>query len=159
MRSVRLLCFALSAFGFAAACSDPNDPPPVSILSGLSEGQSNDTTTGTPPTQPSPGSIKGYVIGPGTGSDTIGTAPRLAGVAVTVYPHMGWNGQEPVVGTAAATLTTDVNGFFQSPTLEGGDYLVTFVPAAGSEYRGVYVPTTIHAGSATGTWWVILARK
>lgn len=145
----------------AAACADnPNTIRP-SVLRGLSQGESNDTvaTTPPPPAEATPGSFHGYVLGPGTGPDTMATAPRLQGVVVTVYPFLGGSGQEPIVGEAVAAMTTDANGVFQSPTVPGGEYVVTFVPPENSIYRGVYVTTTIHDGSNSGNWWVVLPRK
>lgn len=143
------------------ACAEKSPTGIDTILRGLSESQSNDTT-GTvppPPTNPTPGSFKGFVLGPGTGPDTMATAPRLQHVAVTVYPHLGWSGSEPRVGAMAASMVTNANGEFASPTLPGGEYVVTFVPPAGSVYRGVYVTTTIHSGSSGGNWWVVLPRN
>ena len=161
--SIFRLTLALTAtVAFASACAEKH---PIdngsSILAGLAESQSNDTT-GTvppPPTASTPGSFKGFVLGPGTGPDTMATAPRLQNVAVTVYPYLGWEGNEPRLGEVVATMTTNASGEFQSPTLPGGEYLITFVPPAGSIYRGVYVTTTIHAGSSGGNWWVVLPRN
>jgi len=160
-RITRLTLIAAVAIA-ASGCAE-SEPTDIqgTLLRGLSESQSNDTT-GTvppPPTNPTPGSFKGYVLGPGTGPDTMATAPRLEGVTVAVYPLEGWNGGEPDVGELAATMITNANGEFQSPTLEGGEYLITFVPPAAGIYRGVYVTTTIHAGSSSGNWWVVLPRK
>ena len=91
---------------FASACAEQH---PIdngsSILAGLAESQSNDTT-GTvppPPTAPTPGSFKGFVLGPGTGPDTMATAPRLQNVAVTVYPYLGWEGNQPRLGEVVAS--------------------------------------------------------
>lgn len=151
----------LGAAVAALACGDtPTDVDP-SIILGLSKAEANDTVTTTPPppSQASPGSFHGFVLGPGTGPDTMATAPRLQGIAVTAYPLLGWSGTEPQVGETAASLITDANGAFQSPTIPGGEYVVTFVPPANSIYRGVYVTTTIHEGSDGGNWWIILPRK
>jgi len=86
------------------------------------------------------------------------TAPRLQNVAITVYEHLGWTGSEPNLGDVAATMTSDANGAFESPTLPGGEYLITFIPPAATGYRGVWVTTTIHAGSSEGNWWVVLPK-
>lgn len=157
----RVQCLATVILVAAAACSDDTTGIEPSILRGLSQGESNDTvgTTPPPPGEATPGSFHGFVLGPGTGPDTMATAPRLQGVVVTAYPLLGWSGQEPSVGDAAARMTTAANGEFQSPTIAGGEYVVTFVPPANSIYRGVYVTTTIHDGSDGGNWWVILPRK
>lgn len=145
----------------AIACGDSTTDVDSSILLGLSRAEANDTVTTTPPppTQPTPGAFHGFVLGPGTGPDTMATAPRLQGVAVMAYPLLGYSGTQPQVGDVVASMVTDANGAFQSPTIAGGEYVVTFVPPLNSIYRGVYVTTTIHDGSSSGTWWIILPRK
>ena len=145
----------------AAACSEDGTPPgQPSVLAGMAQGESNDTTGGPPPTpNPTPGSFSGYVLGPGTGPDTMATAPRIAGTTVTLYPHTGWKGTEPTVGPAAGTVTTNAEGYFAVGPVPGGEYVVTFVPPTNSIYRSVYVLTTVHQNSNTGTWWVVLPKK
>lgn len=157
-----LALLVAASLAVITACSET---PPTDIsgspLRDLVSAASNDTT-GTvppPPTSPTPGAFHGFVLGHGTGPDTMATAPRLQNVAITVYPHLGFNGSQPSVGSAVAAMTTNASGEFQSPTLPGGDYVITFVPPDNSEYRGVYVTTTIHAGSSNGNWWVVLALK
>ena len=162
VRSASLLVLAAAAMVGAAACSDkPTTPIDPSPLTGLSRGESNDTigTVPPPPAQATPGSFHGYVLGPGTGPDTMATAPRLEGITVTIYPYSGYVGNQPNVGDAVATMVTDANGWFESPVVDGGEYAVSFVPPASSIYRGMYVTTTIHAGSSGGNWWIILPRK
>lgn len=162
MQSIRRIqCLAALLLFAAAACSEKPTTVEPSILRGLSQGESNDTvgTAPPPPTQATPGSFRGFVLGPGTGPDTMATAPRLEGIVVTAYRLLGWSGQEPSVSDAIATMTSDAGGTFQSPTIPGGEYVVTFVPPASSIYRGVYVTTTIHAASSDGNWWVVLPRK
>lgn len=152
----------LAALIVAVACADegPTTPGPTTLM-GLVEVESNDTiATQPPPEAPAtPGAFHGFVLGHGTGPDTMATAPRLQGVVVTAYPHLGWNGSNPVVGEASATRTTDANGAFQFPVLPGGEYVVTFVPPASSTYGATFVTTTIHSGSDEGNWWVILPLK
>jgi hypothetical protein len=141
-----------------ACASDTATDPGSNPLAGLTIAESNDTVPSPPrpQTPATPGSILGFVLGYGTGPDTMATAPRLANVVVTAYPHVGWNGQVPALGDAAATRTTDASGWFEFPTLPGGDYVVTFVPPPNSPYRGTYVMTQIHSGSRDGRWWVFL---
>lgn len=154
-RSGALVITTIAVF-FAACAGDPIAPG-GSVLQGLVAGESNDTSsTIPPPTNPTPGRFHGFVIGHGTFPDTMATAPRLANVRVTIYPHLGWQGDVPTIGAEAGSVTTDANGAFQAPTLPGGDYVVTFVPPQGSVYGGTYVRTTVHAGSDEGNWWVIL---
>lgn len=151
----------IATAALALACTDTT-PTTVrsSVLRGLSAGESNDTTASPPPpTNPTPGSFQGFVLGPGTPPDTVETAPRLANVAVTAYPLLGYSGEEPNVGESVGSVVTGSDGAFQFPTIPGGEYVVTFVPPASGLYRGVYVTTTIHEGSNSGNWWVILPRK
>ena len=143
----------------AAACSDDPASPSVPELAGLSRGNSNDTTSGqTTPGTTTPGSFHGFVLGRGTGPDTIATAPRIVGATITAYPHLGFDGETPRVGAAVGSVTTDANGFFQFPTIPGGDYVVAIRPPAGSEYQGQYALTTISNISNTGNWWVVLSK-
>jgi hypothetical protein len=128
-------------------------------LAGLSRGNANDTIVGNhTPGVTTPGSFHGYVIGTGTGPDTIATAPRIVGATITAYPHLGYDGETPRVGEAAGSVTTDANGFFQFPTIPGGDYVVTIRPPASSEYKGQYATTHISNVSNTGNWWVVLSK-
>ena len=161
-RASFLLGAVLTSLALTACSSvETTEIEEPNVIAGLAEAASNDTTSGPPPTpaNPTPGSFHGYVIGPGTGPDTIATAPRVAGTVITAYPHTGWVGSEPTVGPAAASVTADANGFFQTPTIPGGEYVVTFVPPSSSPFRGVFVMTTIFSGSSTGTWWVLLPFK
>ena len=154
-----LFIAAIVAAVAAAACSDDPAAPVAPELAGLSRGNSNDTTSGqTTPGTTTPGSFHGFVIGRGTGPDTIATAPRIAGATITAYPHLGFDGETPRVGASAGSVTTDANGFFQFPTIPGGDYVVTIRPPAGSEYQGQYALTTISNISNTGNWWVVLSK-
>ena len=152
--------------GVTAACSDDSPTDPASSpLSGLARENTRDSV-GTPPPPPptgtlSPGTVRGTVLGPsapGAGNDSLETAPRVAGVAVTAYPVESM-GVEPELGPAAASAVTDANGRFQLPELAGGEYVVTFNPPANSEYGGVWVTTVIHAGSSEHPWWVVLWKK
>lgn len=154
---------AMLGIVLAVACADGGGPTVTDseILKGFAAAESNDTIATVPPPEapPTPGAFHGFVLGHGTAPDTMSNAPRLEGVTVTAYPHLGWSGSDPVVGEAAAERTTDAQGAFQFPTLPGGDYIVTFVPPASSTYGNTYVTTTIHSGSDEGNWWVILPFK
>ena len=141
------------------AC-DENDPTRSgsSPLSGLSQAPGKDSTGSPPPPPPAiptPGYFHGTVLGPsapGAGNDSVATAPRVAGVVVTVYPRISSSSATPDVGPAAATVVTGADGKFQLPTIAGGEYVVTFNPPAGSPYGGVWVtlPRTIRAESSRG---------
>ncbi|MEX2178232.1 MAG: hypothetical protein WD801_05950 [Gemmatimonadaceae bacterium] len=140
-----------------AACdsSGPGGVGQTSVTAGLSEGQSNDTTP-TPPseTNPTPGSFHGFVFAhSGMAPDTVAF---LADVVVSVYPLIGRDGSEPIVGPLAASVVSDDEGAFTSPTLDGGEYIVTLVPPQGSPHRGVFVHTTVSEVSSSGYWWVML---
>jgi hypothetical protein len=150
---------ALAAATLVASCgSDAPTDPQRNVLAGLELAESNDTVPTVPPPQapPTPGFIHGFVLGFGTGPDTMATAPRLADVVVTAYPLLGWTGNTPQLGSAVAVRNTDATGHFEFSTLAGGEYVVTFVPPPSSAYRGSYVTTRIHSGSSEGTWWVFL---
>jgi hypothetical protein len=140
-----------------AACSDEQSTTPSStVLAGLAQGESNDTTTGQPSVGATPGAFHGFVMGRGTGPDTFATAPRINGATITAYPHLGFDGDTPRVGDAVASVTTDANGFFQFPTIPGGAYVVTIRPPAASGLQGQYALTTISSVSDSGNWWVVL---
>jgi hypothetical protein len=82
----------------------------------------------------------------------------VAGVVVTAYPKLS-SSADPDLGPAAASVVTGSDGKFQLPTLSGGEYVVTFNPASGSPYGGVWVTATAHSGSSTFPWWVVLWKK
>lgn len=152
--------------GIAVACSDNNPTDPASSpLSGLAREDTRDSVGNAPPPPPvgtpTPGSVRGTVLGPsdpGAGNDSLETAPRVAGATVTAYPLEAM-GVEPELGPAAASVVTDANGRFNLPELPGGEYVVTFNPPANSAYGGVWVTTVIHAGSNEHPWWVVLWKK
>lgn len=158
-RAAALAAVLAGAVTIGACGSDPVPPSVPSILAGLAATNADSAPPPTPQPTPGTGAFHGLVLGHGTGPDTMATAPRLQGVKVTAYPHSGWDGQEPVVGAAAAVMTTDGTGAYQSPMLPGGNYIITFVPPTDSEYRGVYVQGNINSTSDVGTWVVILPRK
>lgn len=159
----KLLAFTLLA-AVVVACSD-DDPTGTnnSPLAGLQERDGNDSVGNpipTPPAQPTPGIFRGTVLGPstpGTGGDTLATAPRVAGVVVTAYPRLNSN-LPPEVGPAAATVTTGADGKFELPTLTG-EFVVTFTPPATSEYGGVWVTASTSTQSVDYPWWVVLWKK
>ena len=155
-----ILISGIAALAVAVACSDDSTSPHPSVLAGLAAGKSNDTTVGQPgPGSTQPGSFHGYVLGHGVGPDTFATAPRIQNATITAYPHLGYDGDTPLVGDPAGTVKTDANGFFQFPTIPGGAYVITVTPPAGSDYRGQYITGTISEVSNSGTWWVVLSKQ
>ena len=163
----RLITLVLTASTLGlVACSDTvTGVDAKTLLADLSPSATNDTTvTGKPDTStwtPQPGAFHGIVFHPGAGPDTIGSAIRVANVAVVVYPETGWDSQNavPRLGNPVASFTTNANGEFQSPTIAGGTYIVTFTPPAGSPYKGVYVTGLVYDTSDTGQWWIALPNK
>jgi hypothetical protein len=159
------LVVALTAGLFVSACSDSPTENENSPLTGLTQRGGSDSTGNPlppPPTNPTPGSFHGTVLGPsqpGSGGDTLASAPRVAGVVVTAYPVTGGTESLPTLGSAAATVTTGADGKFQLPTLTGGTYVVTFNPPASSIYGGVWVTAATSATSNDWPWWVILWKK
>lgn len=159
MRAFVSFAAAVSLIAIGACASDPVAAP-ISPLSGMSQSSSNDTVVTPPnPSQPTPGSFHGNIIGRGPGTDTIGTGVKIAGAKITVYPFLGYEGNEPKLGAAVAEFTSASDGTFQSPQIAGGNYAVTFVPPASSAYKGTWVTTTVHQHLNDGTWWIVLQPK
>ena len=153
------------AAGLTVACSDGPTESEDSPLAGLAQRDAADSVGNPlppPPTNPTPGSFHGTVLGPsepGSGNDSLATAPRVLGAVVTAYPVTGGTEVNPTLGNVAATVTTGADGKFQLPTLAGGTYVVTFNPPASSIYGGVWVTAATSANSNDHPWWVILWKK
>ena len=160
---VSLLVLALSS-ALTVACSDSPTATENSPLAGLAQRDGKDSVGNPlppPPTNPTPGSFHGTVLGPsapGSGNDSLATAPRVSGVVVTAYPITGGTQADPDLGPAEKSVTTGSDGKF-ALTLAGGDYVVTFTPPASSIYGGVWVTAATSATSNDHPWWVILWRK
>jgi hypothetical protein len=148
---------------FAVACSnDASVEPTASPMSGLNHSQSGDSTSTTSqPVGTGPGYFRGTVLGPsapGAGNDSLATAPRIAGVVVTIYERKA--GADTVAkGDAKGSVTTGADGLFTLPTLPAGEYVVTFVPPSSSGYHGAYVFGPLRENSSEYPWWVVLAKK
>lgn len=159
MRTVALFV----AVAIAAACStDTTVQPNPSPLAGLNHSESGDTANvNHSPTGTGPGYFRGTVLGPsapGAGNDSLNTAPRIAGVVVTIYQRQ--SGVDTVaVGDAKGTVTTGADGKFTLPTLPAGEYVVTFVPPSNSGYYGAYAFGPLRENSSDFPWWVVLAKK
>ncbi len=158
---------SLAALAFAAACSDsPQEPALSSPLSGLVAQPAVDSTgsgIGQPATL-GPGSVRGTVLAPsspGAGNDSLSTATRIAGVVIRIYPVVGDPAvASPTLGSQVATVTTDANGRFQTPVIDGsqGWHVLTFTPPTGSGYQAVWARTQFGSQSADFPWWVTLPR-
>lgn len=163
-RSRRCLLALTCAVALLTACDDEGlTDANRSPIAGLAQAAGTDSLGNTPPpaTDLEDGYFHGRVLGespPGVGDDSLETAPRLAGVRVTAYPRTDANDADPALGPAAATVTTDINGDFELPVLEGGAYVVTFTPSTSSEYSGVWVTAVAHSASHEHPWWVVLPR-
>lgn len=160
--------------GAVIGCADGSTAIDSSPLDGLTRAASTDSGGGPPPTTPppdsgatppvsGPGTFRGYVRGqsePGTGPDTLASAPKLPNVRVTAYPRVQSSGADSIrLGPEASSALTDANGEFRLAELPGGEYVVTFVPPEGSIYRGVYATATANSQSVNYPWWVVLPKK
>jgi len=81
-KPVLSLVVALTAGLFVAACSDSPTANQNSPLTGLAQREGKDSTGNPlppPPTNPTPGSFHGIVLGPSApgSTDTLATAPRI----------------------------------------------------------------------------------
>ena len=152
--------FAAIAFvAIAAACADGPAGPVGDPLAGLAVAERGDTASASPTSTPrSPGYFVGTVYGYEPGPDTLASAVRLEGARVTAYVRV--DGSEGVTaGRQVASVLTNAQGHFQLPTLPGGEYVVTFVPAATSPYRGGWTTAEAWQQSGDSPWWIMLPRK
>ena len=170
--STRLL---LASFALAAmAACESTEPPAPSPISGHNKVAATDSNGATvpgggsaEPGQPGtdtaiaglptgPGKIHGQILGQfivtSPGQDSMTLAPKLAGVTVTMYPCTKEFCAGDSFGSLAATMTTDAEGKFASPTLPGGYYTVIFTPADASGYRGVYAWFYMNPNSDDYQW-------
>ena len=164
MRISALALLAAFALAGAAACSDnvTTQPQSTSVLVGLSATSSNDTVTSPVPTPSGSGYFRGTVMGPsltGTGTDTLKTSPKIAGVVVTIYPRLADVNGAIAVGPAAGTTTSDAQGLWKLPTLPAGEYVVAFVPPESGIYHGSYAFGPLRSNSSQYPWWVVLNKK
>ena len=159
------LIAALSAVLTLSACGTdgPTGPDGGSPLAGLKSTAPGDTSNVThSPTGGGPGYFTGTVVGPwqfGDGSDSTKTAPRLAGVVVTIYQRKTDGADTAAVGDAKGSVTTGADGKFTLPTLPAGEYVVTFVPPSSSGHHGAYAFGPLRENSHLYPWWVVLAKK
>ena len=164
----RGVLLALSTLGIALACSGRDNliqPPVLSPLAGLNESTARDSLGTLPPVPNgalSPGDIRGTILGPspvGSSGDTLATAPRVAGVEITVYQILDDSGPVPEVGPPIANTISGVDGKFSLMGLPGGPVVVTFEPPSSGPYAGTWSSSVIHGGSGDHPWWVVLPLK
>src|SRR3954463_9392320 len=147
-----------------AACSTESPLQPSGPLAGLDVSRAGDTATNVnhTPAGTGPGYFRGTILGPsapGAGNDSLTTAPRIAGVVVTIYERKTDDPANVTVGDAKGSVTTGSDGLFSLPTLPAGEYVVTFVPPANSGYHGAYAFGPLRQNSSDFPWWVVLAKK
>lgn len=167
-RGTRSMLLAALTLGAVMACAEtPITPEPGERLTGYSVGEIKDTaiTGGSPGAQTgtNPIQVAGIVRGVGEGQDTMATAPKLAGVVVKAYKHLGYSGNDVLIGEQVGSATTDENGWYGYFTLAPGSYVVTFTPPASSIYRSIYVthdsPGAPPNTTVVHTWVIFLPRK
>lgn len=151
-----------------AACgdstSDPGQPGPLAGFTGIDAVDSAGNGVTQPLSPQGAGYVQGTVLAPspaGAGNDSLSTKPRIAGVVIKIYPILGDpNVPSPILGALQHTVSTDANGRFQTPVIDGtqGWHALTFTPPAGSGYQAVWARTQFWTGSATHPWWVTLPR-
>jgi hypothetical protein len=162
---LRLLGSALMLAGLSAACSSDDTTGPeqqTSPLAGLVATARNDTVTTPAPTNTGSGYFRGTVMGAspvGATGDTLGAAPRIPGVVVTIYPRLADVNGQVAVGAVAGSTTTDAQGLFQLPTLPAGEYVVRFMPPESSAYSGTYSVASLRSNSSSYPWWTRLPPK
>src|SRR5215218_2086916 len=98
VRSIASLSVAVAL----VACGDTEPTQPNSSpLAGLNKTVSNDSVeTSNPTTTSGPGYFRGTVLGPalpGAGNDSLKTAPKIAGVVVTIFERKMSGGADTVV--------------------------------------------------------------
>ena len=168
-RSTRRRAFlALGTLGITLACSGRDNliqPPVLSPLAGLNESTARDSLGTLPPVPTgafSTGDIRGTILGPspvGSTGDTLATAPRVAGVEITVYQVLDSSGPVPEVGPPIANTISGADGKFLLTDLPGGPVVVTFEPPSSGPYAGTWSSSVIHAASGFHPWWVVLPLK
>lgn len=158
---------AILVLGAVLACNgDDSLRPAPNPLQGLNALDARDSTGTLVPPPPAGAATAGYFRGtvlgpsaPGSGNDSLETAPRVVGARLTAYPIIQDGVAAGTIGAALAEIYTDADGRFTLPLLPGGEYVVTVTPPTGSPYGGVFVTATAHAESHVHPWWVVLWLK
>jgi len=162
-QSIRLGLLSLSLVMTAVACGDSTPASPdegSDPIKNLVQVQSPDTARAGVSSAKGDGSFHGFVRGYNEADfpDTLKSVKALANVVVTAYPAELTNG-DPKLGPAAATVSTSSDGQFTFPTLKGGLYVVTFVPAKGDSYASAWTQATAHPQSGDLAWIIMLRAR
>lgn len=155
-----VLAGMVAVLGALAACGgDGATGPDDGRLSGLSRVEQGDSIPTEPANAPAtPGAFHGNVYGYVPGGDTLATRVPLAGVRVTAYESARATDGSVAPGDQVAATVTDAAGAWALPTLPGGEYVVAFVPPAGSGYRGAWAIATAWAHSNDHGWFLMLPK-
>ena len=156
--------WAVALISLSAACGkDSTGTEQPNLLAGLSQSATRDSAGSAIPNagNAGPGFVRGTVLGPsnGGGGDTLATSPKVGGARIAAFLVTGGTEANPTLGPEVTSTTTGTDGKFTTASIPGGNYVFTITPPAGSIYQGVWVTTTINAGSSTWPWWVILPKK
>jgi hypothetical protein len=163
MSRVRSLFLVAIAAAAVACGSETNAPELGDKLTGFTVGQVGDSTTSGAPVGTDDIQVGGTVRGVGVGSDTMATSIKLADVQVKAFKHLGYSGNDVLVGEEIGTLTTNADGWFGYLSLPPGEVVVTFTTPANSQFRSIYV-TYYSQGTQPGNtiaslWTIFLPRK
>ena len=131
-------------------CPDSNRPQPTTVAGASSTQPRLDRATRMD---------RPRSVAPGAGNDSLATAPRVANVTVTVDQETHGIEGEVESGALIRSVQTDANGQFQTTTVPAGDYVITFVPPAGSAYAGVYAFGHLSQSSSNYPWWLCYRRN
>jgi hypothetical protein len=158
-----ILTASVIAVAVVACAKEVITDPAGAPLAGLNKSVANDTSNAThTPGGTGPGFVRGTVLGqspPNAGNDSLTTAPRIAGVVVTIYEAKADGSGGTIPGAEKGSVTTGADGLFTLPTLPAGMYVTTFVPPANSGYFGVYVTGPLYENSSQYPWWIVLQKK
>lgn len=157
-----LLTLSLAACGESA--QEPSSEGPLAKLVAKTPVDSAGKGVPQPFSPQGAGAVRGTVIAPsapGAGKDSLKTAPPIPGVVIRIFPVIGNpDVASPTLGPQLATVTTDANGRFQTPVVDGsqGWHVLTFTPPTGSGFQAVWARTQFWTQSLDTPWWLTLPR-